>query len=249
MADRRLQASLDRARTGRQTTDELFNDEYARSGLQPTNVVVDRRSPRAPNRTESEKLDEEKALQEMAAFERAEKTQQLRQRFTQQPTQTNVGQAEEAIDTAVALRSRSVFVWMMGWHWWQWTTLQLSIGLLSIMFLGLAYGLESSWLGRVVGRVAGAVNAVTSFVGFDFSLFSPENMFWVLYIFLLGMMWLSLFATVVTYMCVQHRALSGKRTGLKYGTVALALIGYAVPIANLFPWVVFYILVMTRYPR
>lgn len=246
MADRRSKAAQDRAQTGRQTTDELFNEEYARAGVQPFNVVVDRRRDRVAQKTEAAQAEEQLALQQMQAYEQSEAAKQT-QTTTQSakiPTQESTGNS-----AATKLVSRSLFIWMMGWHWWQWTTVQLVIGLLSVMFFGLAYGLQSTWLGRVVSGVAGAINSVTSLVGLDFSRFSPENMFWILYLFLLGMMWLSLFATVVVYMCVQNKALSGNGAGLKYGTLGLAIIGYAVPIANLFPWIVFYVLLMARYPK
>jgi hypothetical protein len=249
MADRRTDAAKDRARTGRQTTDELFNDEYARAGIQPFNVVVDRSQERATRETAEAEAEEQMALEEMVAYEQARQAYGVQQQAAQ--LQTPDGVAEDGAGSGVTstLANRSVFFWMMGWHWWQWTTLQLVLGLLSVMFFGLAYSLESTWIGRRISDVASAVNTVTSFVGFDFSRFSPENMFWVLYIFLLGIMWLSIFATVVVYMCVQNKALSGKGVGLKYGTIALAVIGYAVPVANLFPWIFFYILVMARYPK
>lgn len=249
MADRRIEAAKDRASSGRQTTDELFNDEYARAGIQPFNVVVDRRTPRTAAQTEVAEAEEQMALQEMIAYERSLEARAFEQRQAAQYSEQNVESKIGVTDAATALASRSVFLWMMGWHWWQWVTLQLVIGLLSVMFLGLAYSLESTWIGSVISGVASAVNTVTSFFGFDFSRFSPENMFWTLYMFLLGILWLSIFATVVIYMGLQNKALSGNATGLKYGTIALALIGYAVPIANLFPWIFFYILVMAKYPR
>ena len=178
-----------------------------------------------------------------------ERKRRLSQATTPPPAIKASGAVSLAESAAMKVMSRSTFFWMCGWHSWQWLSFQLTFAITAIAFLGAATMLQTSWWGRIISRIFSAANTVTSTVGLDFSLLSPMNMFMALHFVLFGLLWLSVLATVCIYIIFQHKALSGKATGLKYGAVLIALIGYTLPIANLIPWIFIYIFVMKRYPR
>lgn len=223
-----------------QTVSGNFNTEQeARTGI----------GKRTREQTDDETLiaeTEERLNQEALVEERQRRLSQAAI-LLKTPKASGVGLLAES--AAMKAISRSTFFWMCGWHTWQWLSFQLTLSITAIAFLGAATVLQSSWWGQIISRIFSAANAVTSAVGVDFSLLSPMNMFFALHFILLGLLWLSILATICIYIIFQHKALSGKATGLKYGAVLIALIGSALPIANLIPWIFIYIFVMKRYPH
>lgn len=59
----------------------------------------------------------------------------------------------------------------------------------------------------------------------------------------------TMFGVAFQSLLVGLRPLSGSGTTLKVSAVLVALIGYFVPIANLFPWFVFWVIAIWRHPR
>lgn len=188
----------------------------------------------------------DKTLREDYAREQAERNQVRSQQVSNPAKATKT--AANVVGTAVAV-SRPLFYWLSSWHAFQWFSLQLTLGIISTAMLGLAASLEETWIGRRVGEIAGAANVLTSFVGMDFSALNPLNLFFVLYTITLGLLLLSLLGTIGVYLTVQHKPLSGQGIGLKYSALIITIVGYAIPVANLIPWIFLYLFVMRRYPR
>ena len=69
----------------------------------------------------------------------------------------------------------------------------------------------------------------------------------------LALTWLTGLATLlamgIQYEMFRMHSLYGEGAALKISAVILALIGYFIPIANLFPWFIFWCLAVWRYPK
>lgn len=140
-------------------------------------------------------------------------------------------------------------MWMLSIHMWFWVTIQLTLGVASLAFLGIAAGIESTRVGRALKAVADAANTVTTFFGLDFSVVSPTNLFVALHIILFGFIFLMLIATMFYFTMRGRSPVFGSGAGPKCTAILLSIIGSGMPVANLFPWLVIYVLIMWRYPK
>lgn len=141
--------------------------------------------------------------------------------------------------------SRHGNTWIFYGHGYLYLFVQLPLVVASIVFFGIGVGIESTWLGRQLSAVASAANWVTSLFGANFSLLGPQNLFLTFHTLQFALMLLALMATVVYYLSAGQQPFSGRAVSAKYGTFLLAIIGYSTPIANLIPWVFFYLVVIT----
>ena len=93
-----------------------------------------------------------------------------------------------------------------------------------------------------------ALGKILSAVGFDFAKMSQDIfMMFMGVVFTIGL--ISLMATFLIYTLNSIQSLSGDRSGLKMGLFLLAIIGYFVPLANLFPWILFWMFAVWKYPK
>lgn len=211
-----------------------FNrDQYGPRGISDTAETA-----------EKIKAEEEALLEQFRAEEAQVRQRSVRaQRVLQQSAAT-------PLDVALTATRRSSAFWGMSAHSYLFLTVQLPLAIASLAFLAIGASLEASWFGRRLldfGRFLGSVGEFA--FGSGFSILNLQNLFLALHVFLYAIMLLALFATILCYFISGQKPLSGKGIGLKYTTFLLALIGYAIPLANLVPWTVFYIAVMWRYPR
>ncbi len=130
-----------------------------------------------------------------------------------------------------------------------WASVQITIAGIALAFLALEISLNASWLGRLTLSVLGSATSLfngifgTNFTGGFLGAAMAVQ------IVLLGIFLFILFTVVVVYILCHQRPLFGEKSSLKIGLLLLSIVGYAVPIANLFPWLIFYLLAMLRYPR
>lgn len=133
-----------------------------------------------------------------------------------------------------------------------WTTFiyfaQLVLALLSIIGLGLASAVtdavDSNW---IVSTVTTVLGKIADLLGLDFGVIGGLFLIpWAL-VMVIGL--ITLFTACIMYYFALINPLSGEGAGFKMGAFLLAIIGYAVPIANLFPWIYVFMFAVWKYPR
>lgn len=134
--------------------------------------------------------------------------------------------------------------------------LQLMMATISALALGSAFGFESiteaeisdgiiSW---AIGSILEVVNTVAGLVGIDFvAVFF--GLFALTYMVVLVIGYCSLFGMWGSYKAAFLHPLSGRASGLKLGLYLLAFIGYATPLANMFPFILPWMGAVWFYPR
>jgi hypothetical protein len=136
---------------------------------------------------------------------------------------------------------------IFAWTFFVWPV-QLVFAILSIVGLGLASAIssitESSW---IASKISSALAGLASFAGIDLGI--AGGIFAIPWLIVMVIGILSLATASIQYTFALLHPLSGDGAGLKIGTFLLAIVGYTVPIANLFPWVVVFVLVVWKYPR
>lgn len=150
-----------------------------------------------------------------------------------------------AIATRVTIRQ-------FAWNCPYWLGVQLPLAMVCTVAFGLVGIVEaatSTWVGQLVAGVVGGLGRVLEYVGINLSMFNPTNLFLVLLFGLAALNLLVFLITTLIYMISQLHPLSGKGLAFKYGAVIIAMVGYSMPLLNLFPWIFIYILVVWRYPR
>lgn len=133
------------------------------------------------------------------------------------------------------------------------------------LFLILALGLggkissfleDAGWVGNILSNIAGAIfdglSGLLESLGLG-SLPDPTETIpamlgiFMLLPFILGLG--TLIAMSVQYVVTLHNPFTGRRASLKMTAFILALIGYFLPILNLFPWALAWALIVLRYPN
>lgn len=225
------------------TTDEVFAAQYAKAGLQPSDL-----SGANDNQSPVEQEKERRIVQKQAEYEEyLEAAAYQEQLFEQQqaafaaekeaavatPQSQNTGKAGKAVTQAAAMATNTpTALWMASWHTWAWLSFQVPLALLSIILFGLSAALEQSWLTRQFASLLSVVSL------------DPKTFFMITHTALWGLSLLGLLATMVTYLLRGQSPLSGNKTTAKVFAVLGCLIGYAIPFLNLFPWIGIYIFVM-----
>ncbi len=221
------------------SNDEIFNASYKTRGLQPQSL--DKIEPKeAVN-------DENYNNQVIDEQIRRNRNQVLRQIAQKKASQKMVRVALKSRVSAVNL---SIFAWGSTVY-----LVQLIFGLISLVMLGVtavAYGIiNSSGLGSALSWLASAAQAGIKFVaGIDINLAaSADGLFFIPYIIVMVLGLITLFTAWLQYTMALLKPLSGEKSGLKLGLFMLAYICYNVPILNIFPWALPWMLVVWKYPR
>jgi cation transport ATPase len=176
-------------------------------------------------------------------------------------TSTSIINIPSGFDVAIRARVSSVNVWVIAWGMWLWITFQLPFAIFTLVAFGLIAVLQvtvaainETWLGSLAislaTTVASLLSSITSALGLDFfSNIDPSALFLLcaLVTMLIGM--ITLLFVVLTYALNLFSVFGGRGSTLKAGTLLLCLIGYALPLLNLFPWFLCYSLVIWRYPK
>lgn len=124
---------------------------------------------------------------------------------------------------------------------------QLFFAILSLLAFSMAAGISAIIDGSYV--LSSAVRAA-SWVGYDAnSLGVSGGIFMLMYGLaqILGL--ISLGLALLLCKLSGFNPLSGKKSGLKQGLFLLAVMGYSLPISNLFPWVTLLLLAVWKYPK
>lgn len=173
------------------------------------------------------------------------------------------GALKVTVMAAHRLKALAVALWSSAWAVKVWLVVQAPLAVLSIIGLGVWYYIEylksaggQTFLGKLVGIILRAgeylglgdfANAILKYFGWD--LPSLESLFFIAYAGTFVFGFLVIFMTLIAFTITFNRPLSGKMAALKWGTLALCIVGYAIPGLNLFPWILLYIWVVALYPR
>jgi hypothetical protein len=180
-----------------------------------------------------------------------------------------------SIKTSTAkLRGRSTTLTIWAWAFPSWIFVQLLFALISFLMFALAVAISgfTSALSAPpdkdddyivsAGKIAlntvfqGAAAAakfindyVLSFFGIDLTMFDPANLFLLTYLVVFAFGMLVLLAIYFIYKFAFLNPLSGEGGGMKIGALLLAIVGYSVPVLNLFPWFLPWTLAVMKNPK
>ena len=143
-----------------------------------------------------------------------------------------------------------------------WITFQLPLAIISLSAFAIATALEeakqyfeSTMLGRAASWVGGAVydsfnSVLNALWGSDLNTFSPTTLFMLTDGVVMLMGWLTLLIIGFVYLLQGIPCVFGEKgAGIKIAALLLAMIGYALPVLNLFPWFILWVLAVWLYPE
>jgi|GEM_PF-1077756 len=238
-----------------------FNRQYAKKGLQPFSLDdIPNKKPQPPETSTTSK-----AKIEYGTKSEIPKNQKLQLKLK---AGTKSPEMVLASKTATVLNG---WIWSAGFS--SWLMFQLPFAILSLMFLGISATVEALYKGvtqektddgfivslgkNVVKAVTDVATATANLVndkvlglfGIDLTIFDPMNFFLITYLMVLAYGIFVLLFIYIFYKLAFLHPLSSKGGGMKTGMFLLALIGYSIPILNLFPWFYFWTLAVRIYPR
>ncbi len=263
----------------RMTTDQAFNAQYAKSGLQPSWITNNRREkPVDENRPRyegTEPLSRSTIPDEEYAPTSTTPPQSVVTTSTRIEGRKNKRKISLSLpkNTLAQVKAKSVTARIWSWGIYSWLFFQLPFAILGLVIMVLTIAIEDTLTnlsvpkdsdGLIVGLVKGALNVVTDaavsaakFVNdkvlglFDVNptSFNPASVFLVPYGIVLAYGIFLLLLIYLIYKLSFLEPLSGNGGGAKTGAFLLALIGYSIPGLNLFPWFIFWTMVVMRYPK
>jgi len=230
-----------------QSNDEIFNESYAKAGMQPANLN------RAPDQTSKARTTYE-APSNIPRVSRA------------YPSRVPKIKRKKKVSTGKMLLARvrvtTANTWIGAWAMFWYLTFQMPLAVISAAGLGMAYVVYVSIQSMPGSRfllpmIEGIVESTSSFAGavIEWALslfgidFDPILLFITPFalVFLLGLFQLIL--TWFLYSILGIKSLSGKAGGIKGLMFVLAGIGYAIPILNLFPLIFLWMAVVWIHPK
>jgi hypothetical protein len=198
-----------------------------------------------------------------------------RARQTFQKTGKSLVRRKKITATKVAgrLAARAVTVSIWSWAFWIWMWFQVPFAIVSILFMGLTEAIyqfsltvqpdaEGSFAASAIAAgvakvtafllntVAAVVDAVMELtLGFKLSDLNPANFFMMTHVLVMLMGWGTLLAIGIIYTISAQKSFSGRGASGKNAMFLVALIGYSIPILNLFPWFFLWTLMVLKNPR
>lgn len=251
------------------TIDQQFNDDYQRSGLQPSyrTQVKPKYSVKHPGDTGQYSRPAQSSPQTVRLRHH---TQTGRVDVTYGPSDRR---ARRRRPGAKAFRPKSasakkvfkysrvssVNISILSWGMTLWI-LQLKLALLGIVALGgvgAIDAIQSNAAGQFVISGIDAVfetftAAASVVLGTEISIGLIDSIEAMLFLSL-TLTWLigliTLFIMGIQYEMFRLHSLYGEGATFKISAVIAALIGYFLPVANLFPWFIFWCFAVWRYPK
>jgi hypothetical protein len=231
------------------STDEIFSDQYAQSGLQPAN------NNRAPDQTSKAQA----SYATPSNIPKISRTYKSRIPVIKRKKKVSIEKMALA-----RVRVTTANAWIGGWAMFWYLTFQMPLAVISATGLGMAYAVYMSIVSGPLGFALPMVEGVIEYIAGPGSLleavtkwalslfginFDPMLLFITPFalVFLLGLFQLIL--TWFVYSAMRIKSLSGKAGGLKGLMFILAGVGYAIPILNMFPLIFLWMLVVWIYPK
>lgn len=141
----------------------------------------------------------------------------------------------------------------ISWASWVWGAAQVPFALFALMAFAFAAGWESlsngsGFIGAVIGAVANVLDTVISFLtGYSFDDLTS------VFILINSVVWLIGLGTLIgmgfVYLFSGVHCVFGKGAAIKIGCIILALVGYFIPLLNIFPWAIFWAIAVIMNPE
>lgn len=228
------------------SNDEIFNANYKKQGLQPTTAQVRPKKIKAAN-DESLYYDEGVTQDEL-------NDQVLRSALAQQAHAKKTALSAKKIRARIRASATNISVF--AWGVPLWIGVQLPAAIFSLITFAIA-GTINAFLSSSNIIVSAAtwiaeksLAGVGLLFGFDINLIKmADGLFLITYALILALGFFTLMIVYLQYTMAMLRPLSGEASGLKMGMFILAIVGYSIPLLNLFPWVLLWMGAVWKYPR
>ena len=187
------------------------------------------------------------------------------------------GLAGSAVVTVknTARRARAVASTITIWSWgmFLWITFQLPLAVISIIFLAINQmifelyttltvstaedGLlvtAAKYVGNLIATTLGSIyellNAILiKTMGIDLNFLNPAGLFMATHLAVMALGWVTLLTAAVVYSMSGSKPIFGGGGGTKALFFLLAMVAYAIPIMNLFPWFILWTLAVIKNPK
>ncbi len=231
------------------TTDQIFNQGYRQQGL------GERKIERA-NREEDDNVIDLQNYRARATGNRYLNQQQ--NRFSK-----NVGKLlknktlSQGLNTVNKRKTLAVNRSIMYWGGYLWLFVQLPFATLCVVTFALMGGIsaigesisESNILFKLLSSIVDkTLDFLKSLTGVGLTDV-VAGLFFLFYIIAFAVGMITLMGTYLQHSTVLNNPLNGEASGLKMGALLLAIIGYSVPLLNMFPWVLVWLFTISKYPR
>ena len=258
------------------STDQQFNDSYARQGLQPSvgsvsqyRKVQTEQGDNTPNqmppaqlqgtpvtgrppRTKNSNPDRARSIER--SLRKPKPAGGVLKKITNPKKAALSKLPGGAAEIANRVIATEVTVGIFSWSIWVWIALQLPLAIMALVFFGLAVGWESAikslgFVGTALSYVAGlATSAIKTLSGLDLSQFNPQNFFMIANTATMFTGYCILLAIGLIYTIAGIPCLSGKGASFKQIALIVACFGYFIPLLNMLPWAFVWVLAVWIYP-
>ncbi len=169
------------------------------------------------------------------------------QELINNPTYSNsVPDTKKKVPTSTFARARGIsfgFV-TMSWLAPVYFFWQLPISIVGAMMLGLSTQIEASYLLSAIDTASQVVGGLFGYEYVDLTAIGMLTVFTAS-----GFGVASACIAGSTAILWRLHPLSGNAAGTKTATFIVGVVGACIPFANMFPWIIFWVLVMMRHPK
>lgn len=152
-------------------------------------------------------------------------------------------------------RATAINIEAFSWQGPLWLCVQLPFALLGTISFGAIAALDSvatrsgeGFMSWVLDMAALAANSIAQAIGIDF-LSIAANLYYVSTFIIFGVGLFSVAFLFLQYKISFVEPLGGQAAGLKHGLLLLTFIGYALPVANIIPFILFWMAAIWLFPR
>lgn len=169
---------------------------------------------------------------------------------------------------AAKSRVKKVNIFIRSFGFYTWLFPQIILALLNLTALSIAFAIETAAeankvkagdavLNKIFKTVGNAVidvgkivtDTALSVAGINLSSLDPINIYFITTIILFVFGLSTLLGMYFVYKINNLSPLGGSGGGSKMGTFIIALVGYTIPILNLFPWFYLWTIAVQRHPK
>tara|TARA_B100000508_G_C11464578_1_gene280945 strand:+ start:3767 stop:4687 length:921 start_codon:yes stop_codon:yes gene_type:complete len=236
-----------------------FSDSYSRAGIRPLSIEEQTSQQEFPTQ------------QDLVPASKSTRPHRKKKRKVIVPTVTPVQIGVAALRNK-KIRATAVNMWLWAWGLWLWLLIQIPFVLFSLVFMALTQviymlfndptnttgGDESTGFWATIGGylvqgvgtlLEGIVSLVDTLIGIDLTIFSPGGFFLMTHTIVAFIGFGTLLLCYIQYKIAFIRPLTGGGASIKSMALLIAIIGYSIPILNIFPWFMLWTVAVWAYPK
>lgn len=239
-----------------ESTDKAFNRSYKHGGLRVIN------KNEAVNDEEFNPYEENPDYKIDIENRRSSVDYSLNNRRTEKIRRELLTTLEESVAIQKgfgAVNKRKTMAVTRSIIWWGsyvWLFVQVPFAVFGIIAFAVIGGISEIGAGAdaniftkaMVTVTKTVIDGFTSLLGFNIGDMM-EALFFITQFVVISVGLLTILIIFIQHILALNRPLSGNGAGLKIGALLIACIGYAVPILNIFPWILLWVLAIGKYPR